>query len=64
MFLVSGIIASELAFLNYLYWEENACLRQYMCQQTVSRICISLRDIFSISIAFTAINKYGKVGAV
>ena len=31
-----------------------------MCQQTVLRFCISLRETFSNSIAFTVINKYGK----
>ena len=32
-FSVSGIIPSELVALNCLYWEENACHRQWMSQQ-------------------------------
>ena len=64
MFFVSEIIASGLAFLNCLYQEENTCHRQAMCQELILSICISLRRIFSNSIAFTVINRYFKVDAV
>ena len=35
-----------------------------MCYQTLLRFCISLRETFSSSIAFTVINKYGQGGVI
>ena len=55
-FLVSQIIASEMAAVNCLYYEGNACHNKSMRSETVLRLSISVRDIFSIAIAFTMIN--------
>ena len=35
-----------------------------MCSQTVLRFCISPREIFSNSIAFTLINRYAKAAVI
>ena len=59
-FFLFEIIPSELVALNCLYLEENTCFPQLMCKLKVLRFCISLRETFSNSIAFTVINKYGK----
>ena len=64
MFFIYERIASELAVFNCLYSEEDSCHRQSICQQTFLRICISLREAFSGSTAFTVSNKYGKGGVV
>ena len=56
IFLVSEIIASEMAAVNCLYYEGNTCHGQSMPEETVLRLCISVREIFSNSIAFTVIN--------
>ena len=55
-FLLSEIIASEIAAINCLYFEGNTCHRQSMPQETVLRLCIAVREIFSNAIAFTVIN--------
>ena len=55
-FLVSEIIASEMAAVNCLYYEGNACHNKSMRSKTVLRLCISVREIFSNAIAFTMIN--------
>ena len=54
--LVSDIIASEMAPVNCLYLEGNTCHGQSMPSETVLRLCISVREIFSNAIAFTVIN--------
>ena len=63
-FLVSEIIASELAGLNCLYCEGNTCHGQSMRSQTLLRLCISLTEIFCKPIALRAINNYAKDGVV
>ena len=55
-FLVSEIIASEMAAVNCLYYEGNACHNKSMRSGTVLRLCMSVREIFSNAIAFTMIN--------
>ena len=55
-FLVSQIIASEMAAVNCLYYEGNACHNKSMRSETVLRLYISVREIFSNAIAFTMIN--------
>ena len=55
-FLVSQIIASEMAALNCLYYEGNTCHNKSMRSETVLRLCMSVREIFSNAIAFTMIN--------
>ena len=55
-FLVSQIIASEMAAVNCLYYKGNACHNKSMGSETVLRLCISVREIFSNAIAFTMIN--------
>ena len=55
-FLVSQIIESEMAAVNCLYYEGNACHNKSMRSETVLRLCISVREIFSNAIAFTMIN--------
>ena len=55
-FLVSQIIASEMAAVNCLYYEGNACHNKSMRSETVLRLSISVREIFSNAIAFTMIN--------
>ena len=39
-FLVSQIIASEMAALNCLYYEGNTCHGQSIPEETVLRLCI------------------------
>ena len=55
-FLVSQIIASEMAAVNCLYYEGNACHNKSMRSETVLRLSMSVREIFSNAIAFTMIN--------
>ena len=55
-FVVSEIIASEMAAVNCLYYEGNACHNKSMPSETVLRLCMSVREIFSNGIAFTMIN--------
>ena len=55
-FLVSQIITPEMAAVNCLYYEGNACHNKSMRSETVLRLCISVREIFSNAIAFTMIN--------
>ena len=55
-FLVSEIIASEMAAVNCLYYEGNAIHNKSMRSETVLRLCMSVREIFSNAIAFTMIN--------
>ena len=55
-FLVSEIIASEMAAVNCLYYEGNTCHGKSMRSETVLRLCMSVREIFSNAIAFTMIN--------
>ena len=55
-FLVSQIIASEMAAVNCLYYEGNACHNKSMRSETVLRLYISAREIFSNAIGFTMIN--------
>ena len=55
-FLVSQIIASEMAAVNCLYCEGNTCHGKSMRSKTVLRLCISVREFFSNAIAFTMIN--------
>ena len=55
-FLVSEIIISEMAAVNCLYYEGNTCHGKSMRQETVLRLCISVREIFSNAIAFAMIN--------
>ena len=55
-FLVSQIIASEMAAVNCLYYEGNACHNKSMRSETVLRLCMSVSEIFSNAIAFTMIN--------
>ena len=59
-FFLSQIIASELAALSCVYHERNPCHGQSMQKQTVLRLCISLRVIFSNLIVLTVINEYDK----
>ena len=56
IFLVFEIIASEMAAVNCLYYQGNTCHGQSMPYETVLRLCISVREIFSNAIAFTVIN--------
>ena len=55
-FLVSQIIASEMAAVNCLYYELNTSHKKSMRSETVLRLCISVREIFSNAIAFGMIN--------
>ena len=55
-FLVSEIIASEMAAVNCLSYEGNACHNKSMRSETVLRLCMSVREIFSNAIDFTMIN--------
>ena len=55
-FLLSEIIVSDMAAVNCLSYEGNTCHRQSMPQETVLRLCITVREIFSNAIAFTVIN--------
>ena len=45
-FFFSEPIAHELVVLNSLYYEENTCHRQSMCEQLIVRFFISLTEIF------------------
>ena len=49
-----------MAAVNCLYYEGNTCHGQSRPQETVLRLCISVRDIFSDRIEFIAIKKYAK----
>ena len=60
IFLVSRIIAWEMAAVNCLYFEGNTCHGQSMRYENVLRLCISVREIFFDAIVFMDINKYGK----
>ena len=55
-FLVSEIIASEMAAVNCLYYEGNTCHGKSVRYKTALRLCISVRESFSNAIAFTMIN--------
>ena len=55
-FLVSEIMASEMAAVNCLYHEGNTCHDKSMRYEAVFRPCISVREIFSDAVAFTVIN--------
>ena len=55
-FLVSEIIAFEMAAVSCVYYEGKTCHGQSMREETVLRLCISVREIFSNAIAFTVIN--------
>ena len=55
-FLVSQIIASEMAAVNCLYYKGNTCHNKSMGSETVLRLCMSVREIFSNAITFTMIN--------
>ena len=55
-FLVLEIIASEMAAVNCLYYEGNASDNKSMGSESVLRLCMSVREIFSNAIAFTMIN--------
>ena len=55
-FLVSQIIASGMAAVNCFYYEVNACHNKSMRSETVLRLCISVREIFSNAIAFIMMN--------
>ena len=55
-FLVSEIIASERAAVNCFDYEGNACHNKSMPSETVLRLGISVREIFSNAIAFTMIH--------
>ena len=55
-FLVSQIIASEMAAVNCLYYEGNACHNKSMRSETVLRLSMSVREISYNAIAFTMIN--------
>ena len=55
-FLVSEIIASEMAAVNCLYYEGNGCHNKSMGSETVLRLCMSVREIFPKAISFTMIN--------
>ena len=55
-FLVSEIMASEMAAVNFLYYEGYTCHSQSMPEETVLRLCISVRKISSNAIAFRVIN--------
>ena len=55
-FLVSEIIASEMAAVNCLYYEGNASDNKSMRSESVLRLCMSVREIFSNAIAFPMIN--------
>ena len=54
-FLVSEIIACEMAAVNCLYFEGNTCHGKSMPEVKVLRLCIRVREIFSNAIAFTVI---------
>ena len=55
-FLVSQIIASEMAAVNCLYYEGNTCHNKSMPSETVLRLSMSVIEIFCNAIAFTMIN--------
>ena len=45
-----------MAAADYLYYEGNTCHGQSMPLETVLRLSISVREIFSYAVAFTVIN--------
>ena len=53
-----------MAAVNCPYYKGNNCHGQSMRQETVSRLCVSVREIFSDPITFRDINKYAKRAAV
>ena len=53
-----------MAAVNCLYYEGNTCGGKSKRSETVLRLCISVREIFSDPIAFTDINKYAKRAVV
>ena len=55
-FLVSQIIASEMAVVNCLYYEGNSSHNKSMGSENVLRLSMSVREIFSNAIAFALIN--------
>ena len=55
-FLVSEIIASEMAAVNCLYYEGYNCHGKSMRSEMALRLFISVRDSFSNAIPFTMIN--------
>ena len=55
-FLFHEIMASEMAAVNCLYYEGNTCHGKSGRSETVLRLGISVRGIFSNAIAFTMIN--------
>ena len=57
-FLVSEVNASEIAAVNCLYYEGNACQGKSMRYGTVLRLCMSVREIFSNAIALTMMNNF------
>ena len=59
-FLVSQIMASGMAAVNCFYYEGNACHNKSMPSETVLRLWLSVREIFSDPIVFRDINKYAK----
>ena len=56
---VFKIIPSKLVALNCLCSEDNTGHQQSMCQQTLIRLCIWLKQTFSDSITFKMIAKSG-----
>ena len=63
-FLVSEIIASEMAAVNCLCYEGNTCHGKSRRQEKVLRLCISVREIFPNDIALIDIKKYAKRAVV
>ena len=61
-FLVSEIIASELAALNSFYYEGNTCHGESIGWQILLRLFMWGRDIFSYPIALTMITNYARSG--
>ena len=55
-FLVSEVIAREIAAVNCLYFKGKSCHGKSWPEVTVFRLCIRVREIFSNAIAFTVIN--------
>ena len=55
-FLVSEIIASEMAAVNCPCYEGNTCHGKSMCYETGFTLCISVRERFCKAIVFTMIN--------
>ena len=55
-FLLSEIIASEMAAVNCLYYEGYTCQASQCVKETALRLFISVRESFSNAIPFTMIN--------